>query len=83
MWQPKDGAVSALTFQDDWGAGGKVVFAGAMGLGVGVTLFGMISGVFIIPMQEEFGLSRMGASIAPMADLGGACWHSSRCGCSV
>lgn len=58
--------------REEWADGGRVVLAAASGLGVGVTLFAMTSGLFIVPMQKELGLSRMGASIAPIAGLGAA-----------
>ncbi len=72
MLQPDISNSTPALAREEWASGGRVVFAAATGLGVGVTLFGIISGMFIVPMQNEFGLTRMQASIAPMAGLGAA-----------
>lgn len=72
MLQKTAAPSAASSSRQEWAEGGRTVFAAATGLGVGVTLFAMTSGMFIMPLQEEFGLTRAGASIAPIAGLGAA-----------
>lgn len=53
----------------EWRQGWRVVLAALCGNGVGFTMVQMTSGIFIIPIQQEFGLSRTAASIGPWIGL--------------
>ena len=55
--------------QGEWRQGWKVVLAALAGNGVGFTMVQMTSGIFIIPIQQEFGISRTAASIGPWIGL--------------
>jgi MFS family permease len=53
----------------EWAAGWHVVLAAACGVGTGWHFFQIVSGLFMIPMQTEFGWSRSAASIGPLGGL--------------
>lgn len=53
----------------EWRHGWRVVLAALCGNGVGFTMVQMTSGIFIIPIQQEFGISRTAASIGPWIGL--------------
>ncbi len=55
--------------QGEWRQGWRVVLAALAGNGVGFTMVQMTSGIFIIPIQQEFSLSRTAASIGPWIGL--------------
>lgn len=50
----------------EWQSGWKVVLAGSIGTGTGYGMFLMSAGLFIKPMQDEFGWSTSTLAIAPM-----------------
>ncbi|RZT94861.1 sugar phosphate permease [Advenella incenata] len=52
--------------KSEWRMGWKVVLSGALGMGTGYGLLMMTAGLFVKPMQEEFGWSRTALSILPI-----------------
>ncbi len=44
--------------RQEWRDGWSVVAAGSVGMGTGIGLYTMVQGLFIIPLQSEFGWSR-------------------------
>jgi MFS family permease len=58
-----------VTEGGEWRQGWRVVLAALCGNGVGFTMVQMTSGIFIIPIQQEFGISRTAASIGPWLGL--------------
>jgi MFS family permease len=55
--------------QSEWARGWRPLLAAFAGNGVGFSMFLMVSGIFIIPMQQQFGLSRTAASIGAIVGL--------------
>ncbi len=53
----------------EWRNGWPVVLSGFAGNGLGFSMFLMTAGIFIVPIQQELGLTRVGASIGPMVGL--------------
>lgn len=53
----------------EWSAGWRVLLAAACGVGTGWHFFQIVSGLFLIPMQTDFGWSRSAASIGPLGGL--------------
>lgn len=64
--------VPAGGLSGEWREGWRVVAAAHAGNGMGFSLFLMTAGIFIIPMQQEFGLSRTAVMIGPMVGLAAA-----------
>jgi len=62
---PHEGEVT----DGEWGAGWKIVAAGACGVGTTWTLFQITAGLFVIPMQADFGWSRTSLAIGPVGGL--------------
>lgn len=58
---------------NEWRQGWRALAGASIGNSLGYGLFLMTAGLFIIPMQEEFGWSRSGVSIGPMVTLLAAC----------
>lgn len=50
----------------EWRAGWRTVVSGAVAMGLGTPLLQMTAGLFIIPMQTEFGWSRRALAIGPI-----------------
>lgn len=61
--------MSQPTESGEWQGGWRVVLAAFAGNGVGFTMVQMTSGIFILPIQREFGLTRTAASIGPWIGL--------------
>ena len=55
--------------QSEWRRGWKVLIGASVGTAISYGLFLMTAGLFIIPMQEEFGWSRSAVSIGPIVGL--------------
>ena len=55
--------------QSEWQRGWRPLLAAFAGNGVGFSMFLMVSGIFIIPMQQQFGLSRTAASLGAIVGL--------------
>src|ERR1700681_2590659 len=53
----------------EWASGWRVVFAAALANGTSWMLFQNTAGLFIIPMQAEFGWSRSAVAIGPLGGL--------------
>lgn len=53
----------------EWARGWSVVASAFTGNGVGFSLFLMTAGIFIIPLQRQFGLSRAAVMIGPVVGL--------------
>lgn len=53
----------------EWDLGWRVVFAAALGVGTSWMFFQNIAGLFVIPMQAEFGWSRSAVAIGPLGAL--------------
>jgi MFS family permease len=56
----------------EWRAGWRTVVSGAAGTGLGTPLFQITGGLFIIPLQDEFGWSRAQLSIGAVVLVVGA-----------
>ena len=57
---------SPLQPASEWRRGWRPLASGFIGTGTGSGLFIMTAGLFIIPMQEEFGWSRSALTIGPV-----------------
>lgn len=53
----------------EWRDGWPVLLSGSLAFGMSFVLFVMTAGLFIVPMQEEFGWSRTSLSIGPLVVL--------------
>lgn len=53
----------------EWRNGWRVVAAAFIGNGIGFNFFMMSAGLFVIPVQQELGLSRTAVMISPVATL--------------
>lgn len=53
----------------EWREGWPVLLSGSLAFGMSFVLFVMTAGLFIVPMQEEFGWSRTSLSIGPLIVL--------------
>lgn len=53
----------------EWRDGWPVLASGALAFGMSFVLFVMTAGLFIVPMQEDFGWSRTSLSIGPLIVL--------------
>ena len=53
----------------EWRDGGRVLFAAAVGVGVGIPALINCASLFIVPMQQEFGWSRSAVAIGPIVGL--------------
>jgi sugar phosphate permease len=71
--QPGPGSVTMpLEQNSEWREGWRTLFAASLGTGVGLPLFLLTAGLFIIPMQEEFKWSRSAVTIGPVVMFVGA-----------
>lgn len=59
----------AVTEKSEWQAGWRPLIAGFMGLATGWNVANVMAGLFLKPMQADFGWSRTELSFAPMASL--------------
>lgn len=64
-----DGEVGLSTSSGEWRSGWRVLLAASTGFGMTFGLFVMTAGIFIAPMQQEFGWSRTALAIGPMVAL--------------
>lgn len=62
-------AVNPAIARSEWARGWSVVASAFTGNGVGFSLFLMTAGIFIIPLQRQFGLSRTAVMIGPAVGL--------------
>lgn len=60
---------ATLSAAEEWRRGWRVVASAFVGNGIGFNLFMMSSGLFVIPIQQELGLSRTAVMISPVASL--------------
>jgi MFS family permease len=58
---------------NEWRSGWRALAGGSIGTALSYGLFLMTAGLFIIPMQQEFGWSRSAVSIGPIVGLAAAC----------
>jgi predicted MFS family arabinose efflux permease len=62
-------AIDPKAAEGEWASGWRVVFAAALANGTSWMFFQNIAGLFIIPMQTEFGWSRSAVAIGPLGGL--------------
>lgn len=56
-------------FSAEWRSGWRVIASGTLGGGLGFGLLLLTAGIFIVPMQEEFGWPRSVVAIAPVISI--------------
>ncbi|WP_340268821.1 MFS transporter [Sphingobium mellinum] len=64
-----DKAIVGVEAESEWRRGWKMLVSSTIGGGVGYGLFQLTAGMFIIPMQKEFGWSRGVVAIAPVITM--------------
>lgn len=55
--------------QNEWKRGWRVLLSSGIGVGVGIPALVTSAGLFVIPMQEEFGWSRTALAIGPIVGM--------------
>ena len=58
-----------MTEVNEWRRGWRIVLSSATGVGVGIPALINSAGLFVIPMQQEFGWSRSAMAIGPIVGL--------------
>lgn len=66
-------AVDSTAAENEWRGGWRVLLSAAVGVGVGVPAIINSAGLFVVPMQEEFGWSRSALAIGPIVGLISSC----------
>src|SRR5262245_57845564 len=62
-----------IVAKSEWRAGWRVLLSAAVGVGVGTPAVINTAGLFVVPMQQEFGWSRSALAIGPIVGLISSC----------